>query len=660
MCADMQIYIYIYTCFIYIKGYADVWKSADNGSSFTLVTNAPSWSARRYFGLVVVFANGSVTSNTMILIGGTDGTNPMKDVWKSINNGLSWSLSNSNPPFAARSSPATVAFTTTIFLLGGVGAVNYNDIWQSIDLGITWNEVVLSTGSSIFSIRAGHTALISSNGLVLNIFGGQSSASASVNDIWSSYVLPCIGSAFILASPGAVCKCASGFIGKPVYNNANLDGCGPSSACVGAPYSLVSASKCICSTGFYGSVLYTNNLINGCSACANGYWSTADVDNTCTAIACSVIGYTGSSGACKCTAGYFGSVIYINGGLSGCSKCVNNGWAAAGNGVICSAATVCSGNYAGIAAQDYVSSGINTGCTCAGGFYGTATQDLSTGLLSGCAACQNGSWSFASNDIVCSVCSSPTADQFTYAVCSPSSNTVIKNCTTPSIIQYITKTCTSGSSSSIGNDSTVEMCTQPINGRYISTICTTGSITQVGSNSALSTCNSVIPTGKYVSQICNPGTVAMKGSDLILSVCVLPFAPTEGNFVKSVCTSGGYANMGTNYIVSPCGNPVSKVTYTSKACSAGSIASPGSNTTLVNCYIPTPTNILIKDCISGTYNALGGDTVIYKCLAGYYCVSLGVTPVECPAGSYCPSDSSTPTTCKSGAYCPIKSTSEVL
>ena len=42
-----------------------------------------------------------------------------KDVYKSIDNGKTWTTANSNPPFTVRQDPVVVTFTTSIFLIGG-------------------------------------------------------------------------------------------------------------------------------------------------------------------------------------------------------------------------------------------------------------------------------------------------------------------------------------------------------------------------------------------------------------------------------------------------------------------------------------------------------------------------------------------------------------
>ena len=216
----------------------------------------------------------------MILIGGTDGTNSLKDVWRSMNNGLTWSVATSSPIFDVRNSFGAVAFGSTIFIIGGISGASYKDgIFQSSDLGNTW--ILVTQLFSTFAPRSGHTLVLAGNSLSVSLIGGSTGTSTAVNDVWASYYLACTGTAFSISSSG-VCQCASIYSGNPFNNNGILDGCFivPSLDCVGPPYLWNAAvTTCVCSVGYSGAVTYRNNVIGGCNICPAGKYSSTTSNN---------------------------------------------------------------------------------------------------------------------------------------------------------------------------------------------------------------------------------------------------------------------------------------------------------------------------------------------------------------------------------------------
>ena len=52
----------------------DVWSSSESALQWNFIVNAP-WSARCYFGYVIVPPYGSVSSYTILVIGGYNGGN---------------------------------------------------------------------------------------------------------------------------------------------------------------------------------------------------------------------------------------------------------------------------------------------------------------------------------------------------------------------------------------------------------------------------------------------------------------------------------------------------------------------------------------------------------------------------------------------------------
>jgi hypothetical protein len=148
----------------------------------------------------------------------------------------------------------------------------------------------------------------------------------------------------------------------------------------------------MCGAGYTGRVIYSSGQPFGCTPCPSSSWSIAGNGNTCFLIPCTTSSnYTGSAGYCKCNAGYYGSVKYVSGSLSGCVACgSSNLWSIAGDGNVCFGVS-CSNKvgYTGPAGN----------CVCAAGFNGTVTY--SSGSLFGCSACAINKWSDAGSNQPC-------------------------------------------------------------------------------------------------------------------------------------------------------------------------------------------------------------------------------------------------------------------
>ena len=92
----------------------DVYKSSDDGGSWTLSTTAASWSKR--WGL-----RAEVIGSDIIIAGGYDGSKYYNDVWKS-NDGSTWILLSSTNLWAPRRGHLSIVIGTDLYLLGGGGA----------------------------------------------------------------------------------------------------------------------------------------------------------------------------------------------------------------------------------------------------------------------------------------------------------------------------------------------------------------------------------------------------------------------------------------------------------------------------------------------------------------------------------------------------------
>ncbi len=127
-----------------INGYKnDTWRSTDYGATWSLVNSSPGWTAR-YGHISVVMADGSI-----IMIGGYGGDYPYfkNDVWKSADDGSTWTLVTAGGIERVQHTGVVIP-DDSIVLMGGVNSVAYrNDVWRSTDYGATWKYVNLNTDS---------------------------------------------------------------------------------------------------------------------------------------------------------------------------------------------------------------------------------------------------------------------------------------------------------------------------------------------------------------------------------------------------------------------------------------------------------------------------------------------------------------------------------
>ena len=370
----------------------------------------------------------------------------------------------------------------------------------------------------------------------------------------------------------------------------------------------------------------------------------------CTACKCSLSGpaYTGSDAACNCSGGYSGTVIYDSrtGVLSGCNECAIGKYAPPGNGQICIASEcTASIGYAGAVGN----------CMCSAGYQGKAVFMI--GVLKGCTACDNNMWSNIGNDNTCFPvsCISPAyTGNAGFCICSAGyegsvyySSGITNGC----------HKCNSGFYSAKSNGNICKPCSQPDNTHFVSIAC------DLGSDTSLAACSTVITSGYYVSSSCIQGSIYSIGYNTIVKKCSSYANPPLGSFIYTLCNPGTFLSAGTDFVVSACKNPQQGVTFTDKVCESGNEYHPGSNTVVVNCYIPSVNEIVMQECSPGSPYTIGANTLIYTCIPGYYC-SLDANnkpfpPKICPAGTKCSENSRIYETCTLGSYCPIKSAIEV-
>ncbi len=153
----------------------DVWQSTDNGATWTEVTASAGWTAREDHSSVVI-PDGSI-----VLMGGYEGRS-INDVWRSTDNGATWSLVTSSAGWSARYMHSSVVMPDSSIVMegGDTGSGNFkNDMWRSTDNGVTWTQLTPSAG---WSARSGHSSVAMPDGSIV-LMGGQDS-NGYKNDVW--------------------------------------------------------------------------------------------------------------------------------------------------------------------------------------------------------------------------------------------------------------------------------------------------------------------------------------------------------------------------------------------------------------------------------------------------------------------------------------------
>ena len=125
-----------------------------------------------------------MADDSIVLIGGRDnGMNSRNDVWRSIDNGTTWTEVTAS----AGLSPTwgyngLVMPDDSIVLLGGTngGSTYYHDVWRSMDKGATWAAV---TGIVGWSPRVGASSVAMPDGSIV-LTGGWDGIPNLKNDVW--------------------------------------------------------------------------------------------------------------------------------------------------------------------------------------------------------------------------------------------------------------------------------------------------------------------------------------------------------------------------------------------------------------------------------------------------------------------------------------------
>ena len=118
----------------------DVWRSTDNGATWTQMNASAGWTARMCHSSVVM-PDGSI-----VLMGGAINLAYKNDVWRSTDNGATWTQMTANAGWSARSNHGSVVMPDgSIILMGGTSGYGMKSGGQRTN-GATWTQKTASAG----------------------------------------------------------------------------------------------------------------------------------------------------------------------------------------------------------------------------------------------------------------------------------------------------------------------------------------------------------------------------------------------------------------------------------------------------------------------------------------------------------------------------------
>jgi len=178
--------------------YSDVWMSADKGLTWSCKTSSAEWGKRDGHDSVVL------SDQSIVLMGGYSsifGYEVSNDVWRSTDEGATWTCMTSSAAWTPRYCMRVEALSDDSIILTG-GNLDYptydytNDVWKSTDKGATW--VRLPTAP--WSVRFCHeTSVLSDDSIILT--GGRNPK----KDTWKYSAVGLSGSCVITrAVPGDI------------------------------------------------------------------------------------------------------------------------------------------------------------------------------------------------------------------------------------------------------------------------------------------------------------------------------------------------------------------------------------------------------------------------------------------------------------------------
>jgi len=164
---------------------ADVWHSTDAGVNWHQQTTSGTMWTRRYGHAIV-----SLSDESIVLMAGEENASPYNytnDVWRSTTQGVTWTQQTASAGWSARRNPSVVSMPdgSIVIMGGGIRSSPYctNDVWRSTDNGATWTCM---TSGAVWSPRQYFSSVCLSDGSIVIMGGLNSLTSIPTNDVWKS------------------------------------------------------------------------------------------------------------------------------------------------------------------------------------------------------------------------------------------------------------------------------------------------------------------------------------------------------------------------------------------------------------------------------------------------------------------------------------------
>jgi hypothetical protein len=155
----------------------DVWRSTDQGQTWEQQTANAAWSPR-YKPAATVLSDGSI----VIMAGQGTGNSYPVDVWRSTDQGKTWTLQTNQPQFLPRYGATALTLQDgSILLMAGATPWGFsNDIYKSFDQGKTWKSY-----PPAWSAREGQSGTVLPDGSIV-VSGGRRQTGGYYADVWIS------------------------------------------------------------------------------------------------------------------------------------------------------------------------------------------------------------------------------------------------------------------------------------------------------------------------------------------------------------------------------------------------------------------------------------------------------------------------------------------
>ena len=193
---------------------AEVWKSDDEGNTWSCITTSAPWGPRSSHSSVLL--TGSQTPgvdghDVVLVVGGTDGQTLFNDVWASSDDCVTWVRLTDAAAFSARQSFSLLATAEGVLLLiAGVDAFSsLNSIYASFDGGYTWHGFRPRNSADALPPRHSHAAALDQNG-TLYVAGGITQSNEYIPDLLRSSMSMSNLTAMQLVFGVEVSKCGTG------------------------------------------------------------------------------------------------------------------------------------------------------------------------------------------------------------------------------------------------------------------------------------------------------------------------------------------------------------------------------------------------------------------------------------------------------------------